>query len=310
MTQRARAPAKVNLTLNVTGNRCDQYHNLDSLVLFVELADTLEITPSDRDSFSITPSEQNIITKTLNAYRQETSWSEPLAITLNKNIPIAAGLGGGSSDAAATLNMLNNLCPRPIPSDAMLRIAQKLGADVPLCLQPQQQSHSLWRMQGIGEVLEPVYYPPAAQFGIILINPKISVPTGAVFDALKPQDFQDTLEQDRFEHPLELDEQNFMNWLACGNSLTEPAINLHPEIKDTLKIASSLNTHKGFIASNMSGSGGTVFALFDTTQNAKHAFESATKILPNLSGKASPFWSWCGGVFYPQPSPICDSKSI
>ncbi|MGL4239733.1 MAG: 4-(cytidine 5'-diphospho)-2-C-methyl-D-erythritol kinase, partial [Beijerinckiaceae bacterium] len=136
------APAKLNLFLNVTGRRADGYHLLDSLFVFVGLADRLECRRSSEDHFSASyefartmgPDEGNLVLKARDLLRQASGHSEAVAIGLDKVIPVAAGLGGGSADAAATLRMLNAFWNLDWPLEKLLPLAERLGADVPACL--------------------------------------------------------------------------------------------------------------------------------------------------------------------------------
>lgn len=289
------APAKINLTLKITGRRDDGYHILDSLVIFADLHDTLTLTPADEDSVVITgpygdalkdvADHDNIIIKALTAYRKKTGWKQQFTVTLDKHIPVAAGIGGGSSNAAAMLQLLNDHCPKPITEEEMTSIGLRLGADLPVCLGAEH--HHLWRMRGIGERLDRVDYPPSASFGIILINPRIAVPTGAIFTALSSQQFND----DGFGHGRDLSAavspSEFRQWLKDGNSLEAPATAFHPDVLAGVTLSHDVNECRGFIHAGMSGSGATAFALFATEDDARHAYQT----LGNSS-----FWSWVGGI--------------
>ena len=176
--------AKINLLLKVTGRRNDGYHLLDSLVGFCEFGDRLEISLNEAQDEIITEGtfgreidENNIIKKTLEKFRETTNWEQPVRIRLEKEIPIGAGLGGGSSDAATTLRLLSQV-PKspPLTHKELFNMALELGADVPVCLHRKTT-----RMQGIGEKL--ALLPPLPELPILLVNPNCRLETKNVFGA-------------------------------------------------------------------------------------------------------------------------------
>ena len=171
------APAKINLTLHVTGRRADGYHLLDSLVVFADVGDTLRFTPGDRLSITVAgehaagvpADDRNLVWKAAKA----AGWAGH--IDLNKVLPHGGGIGGGSSDAAATLRVVADQ-GGTIPDE----IALSLGADIPVCMAARAS-----RMRGIGDGLTPVVLP---HLPALLVNPGVEVPTGAVFSALDSRD--------------------------------------------------------------------------------------------------------------------------
>ena len=179
------APAKVNLNLKVTGRRADGYHLLDSTVIFTAFGDRLTVRPAaGEDSFDVTgpfatlleDETDNICLRAINGYRAIGGAVGPLAVTVEKNIPVGAGLGGGSSDAAAMLRYLDRQATHRIDPDALAALAADLGADVPVCLAGVAS-----RMRGIGDILDPV--DPAPNGHIVLARPDAMLPTPAVFRA-------------------------------------------------------------------------------------------------------------------------------
>ena len=250
------ARAKVNLALHVTGRRNDGYHLLDSLVTFAGGGDRITCRTSDTLSLTVSgpfasdvPTGENLI---LDAALLLSVTAE---IHLEKNLPVAAGIGGGSADAAATLHALSDLANLPLPSrDAQL----SLGADVPACVQG-----GFLRMRGIGEDLEVLDTEPLS-IPMVLVNPGVGVPTPAVFDAL----------QNRNNAPLSNNmppsyDDAFLPWLAAQrNDLEAPAVALAPVIGDVLV---ALRDTGGL--ARMSGSGATCFALYQDERDAGAAVE-------------------------------------
>lgn len=245
-TAEAFAPAKINLTLHVTGQRPDGFHLLDSLVVFADVGDRLRVVRATRTSLEISgpmaagvpDDRRNLVLKAADLMGGSG------AFHLEKHLPTAAGIGGGSSDAAATLRMLSEMTGRPIPGPSEVL---GLGADVPLCL-----TSGLVRMRGIGECLQPLGTAP--RVSLILVNPGIAVPTGAVFANLKRRDFA----------PMPADIPKFgqggwIDWLmAQRNDLEIPAISAAPAIGQVLQV---LRQSEGCLMARMSGSGATCFAI-------------------------------------------------
>ena len=261
------APAKINLALHVTGRRDDGYHLLDSLVVFAEVADRIAIEPTDGpSSLCVTgPMARGIPTGPENLVLKAAHLAAPnmgVAITLEKHLPAQAGIGGGSSDAAAVLRALHARHGVALP-----RLAQvaRLGADVPVCLAPRSQ-----RMEGIGERLTPVETVPT--LSAVLVNPGVAVPTPAVFGALQRRD----------NPPLPpmtwQDETGFRDWLGrTRNDLQAPALSIASEIGTALAALEA----SGASLARMSGSGATCFGLFDRPDDAHAAANSLREDHPD-----------------------------
>ena len=243
------APAKINLTLHVTGQRADGYHLLDSLVVFVDIGDRITARTAPRLSLTVDgPQAAGVPADDRNLVWRAARLLDPdrgAALTLTKNLPPASGIGGGSSDAAAALRALSRLWDLPLPDMSALLA---LGADLPVCMTPAPQ-----RLRGTGEVLTPVAGVPPLD--ILLVNPGVSVATPSVFRALArraappmPDDLPD------WSGP-----EDFCRWLARQrNDLQVPALSLVPEIGTVLSALSDT----GPLFAGMSGSGATCFALF------------------------------------------------
>ena len=171
------APAKINLTLHVTGQRADGFHTLDSLVMFADIGDRLNVSLSDRSAISVCgPMANGVPDDDSNlCLRVAGLMGQCASVRLEKNLPNAAGLGGGSSDAAAMLKALSKLTSAPLPDDDAIL---GTGADILLCLQD-----SASRMRGIGEIITPL--PGLPRLHAVLVNPNLPVPTPEVFRRLK-----------------------------------------------------------------------------------------------------------------------------
>lgn len=269
------APAKINLTLHVTGQRADGYHLLDSLVVFADVGDYVEARASDKLELDLVgPEAAGLVAEKDNLVLRAARFLVPAgtaALTLQKNLPTASGIGGGSADAAATLRLLARHWSMPLP---MVSDVLELGADVPVCL-----SSAPTRMQGIGEALTSV--PKLPDMTFLLVNPRLSVRTPDVFNELK----------NKQNSPMEtvpslLDLSGFCAWLARQrNDLQAPAIAVQPVISDVLESIKET----GALLSRMSGSGATCFGVYPDDATAKNA---AAKI----SGLHPEWWVKSAGI--------------
>ena len=289
------APAKINLSLPIIGRRQDGYHLMRSIVGFADLCDNVKITPlpadAEQDSLIINgpiadklsalPPQENIMIGALNAFRHLTDHAGFFQLNLTKHIPVAAGIGGGSSDAAAVLLAVNSYFGQPLSPDALADLGLTLGADVPVCLKAAEGG--FWQMRGIGEELTPLNCPVAHQIGMILINPGVGVSTAAIFAQLGKDDIAYDLPV--LTHCLTMDE--FIQNLADGNSMTRAAMIEAPIIGDTLNMLAELKDSAGYLHHGMSGSGATCFAIFTAPDDAV----AAANLLPDIH------WKWAGGVY-------------
>jgi 4-diphosphocytidyl-2-C-methyl-D-erythritol kinase len=253
------ARAKVNLALHVVGKRKDGYHLLDSLVLFADLADRLHIAPAEETALRITgplsagiDRQDNLILRAHAAMQRAFGSLVPkIDVTLEKHIPVAAGLGGGSADAAATLRALCGLAGLDPLSRQLHEIALTLGADVPVCLHSRAS-----RLRGIGEAIEPI--AGLSPLHVVLANAGTPVPTGEVYAGL-------ALEPGEPGYPpMEFP----FGFSTSRNDLTPPALELVPAIGEVLQ---QLKELAGVKFARMSGSGGTCFAVFDDWYGAEAA---------------------------------------
>lgn len=275
------APAKVNLYLQVTGRRVDGYHLLDSLAVFPAVGDRLRATPAEALSLTVEGNfggalageADNLVLRAARAL----GGTQGARIVLEKHLPVASGIGGGSADAAAALRLLCRLWGRPpaatsmaLAPIALAPIALTLGADVPVCLAGRPA-----RMRGVGEVLGAAPGLPLA--GMVLVNPGVSLATAEVFRA----------RTGGFSASAELP----ASWpdaaaMAAGlaklrNDLQPPAIALRPVIGAVLM---ALEAVPGCLLARMSGSGATCFGLFPDAATAEAAARALVR----------PGW-WCWG---------------
>jgi 4-diphosphocytidyl-2-C-methyl-D-erythritol kinase len=260
---RERAPAKLNLDLHVTGRRADGYHLLDSLVVFLDLADELTLTPAASLDLraqgpmagDLPAGQGNIVLRAARALARATSVTDGAAITLDKRLPVAAGIGGGSADAAAALRGLCRLWGvRPEP-EALAELALGLGADVPACLDGRPL-----RMCGVGERLDPLADLPPLD--LVLVNPRRPLATADVFRTLALP--QGGLE----EPPAALDLAPLDRLPRSRNDLEAPAQARLPEIG---RVLAALGETPGCRLARMSGSGPTCFGLFADAPAAQAA---------------------------------------
>ena len=252
------ARAKINLTLRILGKSETGFHLIESITAFSDFGDEVEIfTNSSRDQLEISGpfskdlEGDNIVVKALEYFRKETIWTQPITIKIFKQIPVAAGLGGGSADAACVLKMLNLLAPKArVSEEKMGKIGLNLGSDVPACL-----SGKTLKMEGRGEKLSIIGRIP--NMPILLVNPNIRLSTKAVFETFSKKGLFKPADEN-----ANVDIEEIFKSIGCNtsNDLIEPAIKLAPVIKEVLFVLRKL---KGTKTVGMSGSGATCFALFE-----------------------------------------------
>ena len=262
------ARAKLNLTLEVLGRRPDGFHEVRSLVAFATFGDDLELAPGDdleldvEGPFAAALSGDNLIVEAASAARRRVPNLRLGRFRLRKVLPVAAGLGGGSADAAAALRLIARANPGLVPEADLAELAPKLGSDVNVCLKSRPAL-----IAGRGETVETVNGFPAC--GFVLVNPGRALATHAVYAALRaeplgmlPRHREEGLD---FHHDFDA----LLTYaLPRGNDLETPAAELVPEIRSVLAALASL---KGVRLARLSGSGPTCFALLATEEEAKEA---------------------------------------
>lgn len=260
------APAKLNLSLHVTGRRDDGYHELDGLIAFADVGErvraepdsTLSLTVEGPYAAALDGEADNLVLRAARALAERAGVEQGARLTLKKEIPVAAGLGGGSADAAAALNALMALWKVSLPRGDVMDLALSLGADVPVCL----YGHSAF-VSGIGERIGPAPHLPPAW--IVLVNPGVPLLTAQVFGA-REGGFSPTTHRWEASPPSAA---ALADWVRRdGNDLEAPARALVPEIGQCLR---ALERSGGCLLARMSGSGSSCFGLYSESGSAEAA---------------------------------------
>ncbi|KZS46232.1 4-(cytidine 5'-diphospho)-2-C-methyl-D-erythritol kinase [Paenibacillus glucanolyticus] len=251
-----KAPAKINLMLDVLHKRPDGFHEVEMVMTMIDLADRLEMSEQRRDTIIITSQagyipldEKNLAFQAARLIKERYDVKKGVHIHLDKKIPVAAGLAGGSSDAAATLRGLNRLWELNIPQQELLALGAELGSDVPFCV-----TGGTALATGRGEVLTPIPNPP--QCWVIVAKPPINVSTAEVYGRLRSEQIQHHPSAERMVEALAQGSFQLM-CQSLGNVLEEVTLKMHPEVQQLKEGMLKL----GADGALMSGSGPTVFGL-------------------------------------------------
>ena len=275
-----RARAKINLTLHIKSRRPDGYHELESLVAFAAIGDDVELVADSDLALTVTGPEAPalredannhilIAAKALKALKPDIRLG---AFRLIKRLPLASGIGGGSADAAAALRLLAKLNHLPLHDPLLHEAALATGADVPVCLSSQTRI-----MRGIGEQLDPPLHLP--RLFAVLVNPRISSPTPAVFKAIGLQPGETNRADPNITVPTPLTADAMVALLRTGqNDMQAAAQSLIPAIAEVEAALKALPTCR---LARMSGSGATLFGLFDTCRDASQAAKQLGKRYPH-----------------------------
>jgi 4-diphosphocytidyl-2-C-methyl-D-erythritol kinase len=279
------ACAKVNLTLRVNGRRSDGYHDLESVVAFADCADRLTLTPgSDLNLKTTGPlaeacgdTSDNLVLKAARLLAERVPGMKAGSFSLDKVLPVAAGIGGGSADAAAALRLLSQLNGLALDDPRIIEVAKLTGADVPVCVNSRSCV-----MTGVGETLEPLSLP---KMPCVMVNPGVPVATKDVFKALGLRNGEllvgatDVLLRDRSWPDKEASLEDWVEALAASsNDLEAPAMRVQPVIGEVI---SALNATNGAWLARMSGSGATCFAVYENTAEAGRAAEQIRRDRPS-----------------------------
>lgn len=270
------APAKINLFLHVGPPRGDGFHPLLSHVVFTELGDTLRLSPGMPGALRLSGpmadalSGANLVEAAAQALATEAGRSPAGRLELEKHVPVAAGMGGGSADAAACLRLLSRHWG--LDAEIARSLAPSLGADVPVCLASRAQ-----RMGGIGEELAPAASPDA---WLVLVNPGVPTPTGAVFRAYDDTDPRRDLEPASWPDAAQrMDAKDLCDWLAeTRNDLQAPAFALVPQARAAHE---AVSTAPGVLCARMTGSGATIFGVCSDIEAAEGAAKWLTARHPD-----------------------------
>lgn len=280
LTETARA--KINLTLKVRGRRADGYHEIEGLVAFAAFGDTLSLAPGGETSIALEGPFAGALDADNLVLRAARTWERAQgglccgAFQLTKRIPVAAGLGGGSADAAAALRLLRRAFPGRIDDKAVRDMAAELGADVPACLASRPAM-----MTGAGERL--AFLPSFPELGVLLVNPCIAAPTADVFAML---DAPALAGETREIAPPEFGrvEDLLAYMAAAGNALEAAALRIAPQIA---AVKQALAATRGCLTAAMSGSGATCFGLYEKEEQARDAEETVARSHPDWWVQAS-----------------------
>jgi 4-diphosphocytidyl-2-C-methyl-D-erythritol kinase len=266
--------AKVNLTLRVVGRRVDGYHDLESVVAFADCADRLSLTPGSKLNLTTTgllardcgETSDNLVLKAARLLGERVADLKLGDFTLDKVLPVAAGIGGGSADAAAALRLLARANGLAIDDPRLIEVAQLTGADVPVCL-----ASRACVMTGVGETLLPLSVPTMP---CVMVNPRVPVTTGEVFEALGLRHGELLVGATDVIRATAWPEQgaSLEDWVEVlsenFNDLAAPATRIQPVIDEVISALSATN---GAWLARMSGSGATCFAIFENTPEAQRA---------------------------------------
>ncbi len=260
-----KCPAKINLFLKILGKREDNYHNLYSLMAFIDLYDELSVAKSDNFSLKINgqfsnevDEKNNLLTQILDFFVKEFKISNNLEIKLQKNIPVGAGLGGGSSNARCFIDAINIIFNLKLNKEDLIKISLKFGSDIPFFFSDQASI-----IKGRGEIIEK--FPYFEDLPILLINPKINLSTAKIFNLTK----QDNSSDENALKSIIANKEFYQIIKQIENDLTLPAISICPEIKEIIEELKNLKP----LVARMSGSGSTCFAIFKNEEELKKSYD-------------------------------------
>lgn len=285
MPVREAAPAKINLSLKVLGRRSDRYHELQSLVVFADCGDVLTAEPADDLTLGIVGpfadalagEGDNLVLQAANFLCDHLGMKQGARLTLEKNLPVASGIGGGSADAAAALRLLPKLWNAHVEPSGLASLALCLGADVPVCLDAAPAL-----MWGKGELIARIEALPP--FRLVLANPGVALSTAEVFKALDAPDMIEMQAGPQLPAMKSLDD--LLAWLAAhGNDLEAPAMKLAPPVAETI---AALKATPACRLARMSGSGATCFGIFADEADARAAAAELKRDHPQWWIAASP----------------------
>jgi 4-diphosphocytidyl-2-C-methyl-D-erythritol kinase len=256
--------AKINLFLKVFDKNSNNYHNISSLMAFIDIYDVISVEKGSKFELNISgkqkdklPVENNILIKTLDLFSEKFLIDKNLKISLEKNIPISSGLGGGSSNAATLIKILIKIFNLKINKEELINLAMKIGSDVPFCLHGK-----IANISGIGQNISDADIDQIELF-LLIINPNIAISTQKTFSYYKNINIIDNkYDKEHCKDLISIIKNN-------QNDLTESAKILCPEINNILY---HLESQKNIISARLSGSGATCFGIFDNKDDLEQAF--------------------------------------
>lgn len=273
------ARAKVNLFLHIEGRRDDGLHLLESLVMFADFGDAISLTPAANFKVSVegpiapsVPADGGLVREAAMALSDGDLAAVPSNVTLTKYIPVGAGLGGGSADAALTARLLNSTLAAPLDDDALLRRIKAIGADLAACFYSRSAM-----VHGTGESIAPLPDLPITH--AILLNPRVEIATAAVFGKFAEDGMIETNNDRKIDFTEIKSSRDLMEALrGCRNDLEAAAMELHPVIGDVIDVLESVPDCR---IARMTGSGATCFGLFDTAESAAAALHDIAQTRPD-----------------------------
>ena len=282
----ARAYAKINLYLHITGRRDDGYHLIDSMFALVNVFDIITVSAAEDllleiegpFSSAIGPNEENLVIKAAKLLAKKTDTKKGALIKLQKNLPPASGIGGGSSDAATTLKLLQHFWQSPITTNKLGRLATEIGADLPAFMLGKN-----CYVSGIGDVIAAA--PNLPETNLVMVNPGIPLPTADVYN-IETKNHSGIFKKVLSPH---YSASSLARYLASSrNDLLPNALKIVPEIANVLRLLIKLD---GCLLARMSGSGATCFGLYETEEKATKAAEIISSGNPAWWVKATKFFS-------------------
>lgn len=259
-----KAPAKINLSLDVIGKRPDGYHEVDMIMTMIDLADRISFKEIDKNSIllnsnsGIIPNDdRNLVYRAAKLFKEEFNIDKGVSIYLEKNIPIAAGLAGGSSDAAATLRGLNRLWNLNIPNKELLILGGKIGSDVPFCV-----NGGTARVTGRGEIVNQITTVPTGW--IVLAKPSLGVSTQEIYNKLKVDEIRKHPNTNEMQNAIEEQDLNKIIELL-DNVLQDVTLSIYPEVAKLYEHMKKFSL-EGVL---MSGSGPTIFTIVSKDSKAR-----------------------------------------
>lgn len=265
--------AKINLSLHITGTRANGYHELESIVAFADTgdeisvvsADTLKLSVKGEFAYALHENEDNLVLRAARALQRKAEVTVGAHLMLEKNLPVASGMGGGSGDAAATLLLLRDFWKLEIDDAVLCKLALSLGADVPMCLRNESAI-----VRGVGEAIEPITLP---HWYVLLVNPRIALSTAEIFSDYAALHMP-------LDAPLRGYGGDWLGILKKSHNALQPAASARAPI--IRELVDRISNTQGCMLARMSGSGATCYGLYETEALVKFAGEALAQSYPDF----------------------------